>query len=138
MKWYRERLNEMAAYDPVLSCCGDDCAVCPRRLASTDEELRQTAEFWYEVGWRNRVVTNDEIRCVGCGTRQRCAFMILPCMREHDVNVCKECTKYPCERIGDMLRSSAIKAEECRAHCEDDEEWRMLKRAFYEKEKNLK
>lgn len=137
MKWYKDRLSEIAAKEPVLSCCGDDCAVCPRRIASTDEELSQTAEFWYESGWRDRVVSSDEIRCNGCGTRQRCAFMILPCMKEHGVAACRDCPRYPCEKIRDMLRRSAVKAAECRAHCPDDEVWQMLKRAYYEKEKNL-
>lgn len=137
MKWYKEKLPELASRDPVLSCCGDDCAVCPRRLATTDDELHETAVFWHEVGWRDRVVTNDEIRCDGCGTRQRCAFMILPCMKEHAVAVCRDCPQYPCGKITDMLRSSEIKAEECHSHCPDEDEWLMLKRAFYEKEKNL-
>ena len=138
MKWYKEKLNEMIASEPIRSCCGDDCAVCPRRLASTDEELRQTAEFWYKVGWRDHIVSNDEIRCGGCGTRKRCTFMILPCMKEHAVSACSSCSQYPCERIADMLHRSEIKAEECRVCCSDEAEWQMLKRAFYEKEKNLR
>lgn len=138
MQWYRDKLDGIAGNVPDLSCCGDDCAVCPRRLAQTDEELRQTAVFWHEVGWRDHVVSNDEIRCLGCGTRGRCTFMILPCMREHGVENCKSCGEYPCDRIADMLRRSAVKEAQCRALCTDDREWRMLKRAFYEKEKNLK
>lgn len=137
MKWYRDRLDEIAQRSPVYSCCGDDCAVCPRYLAETEDELRQTAEFWYQVGWRDHVVTGDEIRCRGCGTRGSCSFMILPCMKEHGVTACNQCRQYPCEKISDMLRRSAVKAEECRACCKDDAQWRMLKRAFYEKEKNL-
>lgn len=138
MKWYREKLDQLKNLPSVYSCCGDDCAVCPRFLASSEEELRQTAEFWREVGWRDHIVSNDEIRCRGCGTRQRCTFMILPCMNEHGISRCADCTGYPCEKITDMLKRSEIKAEECRAHCTDEEEWQMLKRAFYEKEENLK
>ena len=136
MKWYREKLDEIGKKQPIYSCCGDDCAVCPRFQASTAEELRQTARFWHEVGWRDHIVSNDEIRCSGCGTRQRCTFMILPCMKEHAVSKCKDCDRYPCEKIEDMLKRSQINAAECRAHCTDEAEWKMLERAFYEKEKN--
>lgn len=137
MEWFIKRLDELKDKQPVYSCCGDDCAVCPRFLASTDEELQQTAQFWYEVGWRDHIVSADEIRCKGCGTRQTCSFMILPCMKEHGVSKCRDCSLYPCDKIDDMFRRSDIKAEECRACCDNEAEWLMLKRAFYEKKKNL-
>lgn len=137
MKWYQDKLDELGKKQPEYSCCGDDCAVCPRHIASTEEELRQTAGFWYEVGWRDHVVSNDEIRCMGCGTREKCSFMILPCLKAHGLTACGSCPRYPCEKIGDMLRRSEIKAAECRACCTEEAEWQMLKRAFYEKETNL-
>lgn len=31
--------------EPIISVCGDDCAVCPRYLAKTDEELKRVAEY---------------------------------------------------------------------------------------------
>ena len=72
MKWYRDRLKELESAEPVISVCGDDCAVCPRYLARTGEELHETAVFWYRAGWRDHVVSNDEIRCTGCGCRPIC------------------------------------------------------------------
>ena len=39
MKWYQERLASLRDAAPVYSVCGDDCAVCPRFLARTEEEL---------------------------------------------------------------------------------------------------
>lgn len=137
MKWYKDKADELRALSPVLSCCGDDCSVCPRHLAATDEELHETAVFWHEAGWRDCIVSNDEIRCAGCGTRGKCAFMILPCMKEHSVSDCRECPGYPCDKLHDMLRRSDIKEAQCRAHCSDPDEWSLLKRAFYEKRKNL-
>lgn len=137
MKWYRDRLEALETAAPVYSVCGDDCAVCPRYLARSDEELRETAEFWMRAGWRDHVVSNDEIKCGGCGSREKCSFMMLPCLREHHVNACRECPGYPCERIRDMLGSSEVKETQCRAVCDDAAEFRMLRRAFYEKEANL-
>lgn len=137
MKWYREKLSELAQKTPIYSVCGDDCAVCPRFSASTDEELAETAEFWYKTGWRDHIVTNEEIRCNGCGTRGKCSFMILPCTKEHEVEQCRECSLFECKKVRDMYRRSYEKREQCRAACESEEEFQMLVRAFYDKEKNM-
>ena len=138
MKWYIERLKEIEQYTPVYSVCGDDCVVCPRYVAKTEEELHETALFWQKAGWRDRVMTNEETVCRGCGTRGSCAFMLLPCVRAHQTDRCKDCPEYACAKIGDMLNKSREKQAQCRAACENEEEYRMLCRAFYEKEANLK
>lgn len=137
MNWYIEKIENIRRLPPRYSCCGDDCAVCPRFLAETEEELRETAEFWHKAGWRDRVVAEEEIRCRGCGTRDSCAFMILSCMQDRQIDDCKRCPEYPCGKIADMLRRSDIKEGQCRAVCGDPAEWEMLKRAFYEKRENL-
>ena len=137
MQWYLDRLEELAAATPIYSVCGDDCAVCPRYLARTDEELHQTAVFWHQVGWRDRVVSNDEIRCRGCGTRKSCAFMLLPCLQEKGLDKCTDCGEHPCGKIRRMLAQSAEKEAQCRNACRHERMFILLKRAFYEKEKNL-
>ena len=137
MRWYRDRIEEMKGMEPVYSVCGDDCAVCPRYLARTEEELHETAVFWHRAGWRDHVVSNDEIRCAGCGSRGMCSFMLLPCIREHQVTACRECREYPCGKIADMLRRSEEKKAQCASACESTEEFLMLCRAFYQKETNL-
>lgn len=138
MKWYIDRLAELETAAPIYSVCGDDCAVCPRYLARTEEELRETAIFWAKAGWRDHVVSSEEIRCKGCGTRGACSFMLLPCVRAHQVDACRACAENPCGKIHDMLARSAQKKEQCRDACENDAEFRMLCRAFYEKETNLR
>lgn len=138
MKWYSDRLKELEKAEPVYSVCGDDCAVCPRRLARTDEELRETAVFWKNAGWRDRLVSGEEIRCAGCGSRGTCSFMLLPCIEAHGVASCRECGAYPCEKIADMLRRSEEKKKQCEAACGHPAEFAMLCRAFYEKEQNLR
>ena len=54
----------------ILAACGNDCSVCPRYTAlpyeKTGEELQHTAELWMKIGYRDHVVTNDEIACSGC------------------------------------------------------------------------
>ena len=137
MKWYIEKLEEIKNNEPIISVCGDDCAVCPRFLAKTDEELHEIAVFWHKIGWRDRVVSNDEIRCTGCGCRPTCSFMILPCQKEKGVSDCKKCGEYRCELIEKMLVGSDEKEKMLRSVCASEEEVQMLKRAFYEKRKNL-
>ena len=138
MKWYIDRLAELENAEPIYSVCGDDCAVCPRFLARTEEELRETAEFWYRAGWRDRVVSGEEIRCAGCGSRKTCGFMILPCTREHGVSACRECPAFECGRVRDTYARSEAKKRQCERACETPEEFQMLCRAFYEKEKNMR
>ena len=137
MKWYVERLDEIKNNEPIISVCGDDCAVCPRYLARTDEELHEVAVFWHRIGWRDRVVGNDEIKCTGCGCRPTCSFMILPCRRKKGVTNCRTCGEYRCELIDRMLIGSDEKEKMLRSVCENDAETEMLRRAFYEKRENL-
>ena len=137
VKWYTDKLKELEKTEPVYSVCGDDCAVCPRYVAETEEELRETAEFWYKVGWRDRIVSTEEISCSGCGSNASCAFGLLPCTREHGVAACAECDSFKCGRIHEMLENSAKSQEACRAACDSEEEFMMIYRSFWEKEKNL-
>lgn len=49
-----------------ITLCGDNCIACPRYNAHSKEELEQVAKLWYRVGWRDRIVSADEIACGGC------------------------------------------------------------------------
>ena len=49
-----------------ITLCGDNCIECPRYNAHSEAELKRVAELRYRVGWRDRVVTNEEITCSGC------------------------------------------------------------------------
>lgn len=138
MKWYIERLEALERAEPIYSVCGDDCAVCPRYVARTEEELHATAVFWHRAGWRDRVVSNEEIRCTGCGSRATCSFMLLPCAREHGVDACRECPGFECGKVRDTFARSEAKKRQCEQACDTPEEFRMLCRAFYEKEKNMR
>ena len=138
MRWYAAKYEELMNDEPIISVCGDDCAVCPRYLARTDEELHETAVFWFETGWRDHVVSNEEIKCTGCGCRATCSFMLLPCTKEHNVAMCYECTDFICDKVSDTLNGSNEKMIRCRENCESDREFELFKRAFYEKEKNMR
>ena len=116
------KLAAMQDAEPIISVCGDDCAVCPRYLAETDEELHETALFWHRVGWRDDVVSNEEIRCTGCGCRPSCSFALLACVNAHGVKQCRECPKFECAKITEMLKNSDVKKGACEAACECPED----------------
>lgn len=138
MKWYIERIEYLKNVTPIISVCGDDCAVCPRYLAETEEELHETAVFWYKAGWRDRIVSNAEIKCIGCGCRPSCSFMLLPCTKEHGVEKCSQCQEFECEKVKRAYELSDEKKRRCEKACGSAEEFDMLVRAFYKKEKNIR
>lgn len=82
-----------------ITLCGDNCIACPRYNAHSKEELRQVAELWYRVGWRDHIVSNEEIRCDGCSSHKQCTYHLVECTKEHNVDKCNQCAEFPCEKI---------------------------------------
>ena len=64
--------------------------------------------------------------------------MLLPCAREHGVSACRNCPEFECDKVRDTYERSEAKKRQCESACDSPEEFRMLCRAFYEKEKNLR
>lgn len=120
----------------IISLCGDDCERCPRYLAKTDEELSRIAELWYRVGWRERILPPNEMRCVGCAPDKPCGYGLTDCTRANGVSKCGECTRFPCEKTADLLARSKDLEAVCKARC-TDEEFDTLSDAFFHKEDNL-
>ena len=120
-----------------ITLCGDNCLVCPRYHAQTTAELNVVAELWYRVGWRDRIVSNEEIRCSGCSPHKQCTYQLVECTQIHSVQKCNQCPQFPCEKIADMLKRSEEYRKKCKAVC-SAEEYAVLEQAFFEKEKNLR
>lgn len=120
-----------------ITLCGDNCIACPRYNAHSDDELKKVAELWFKVGWRDTVVSNDEIRCSGCSSHKECTYKLVECTKEHNVQKCNQCNEFPCKKIHDMLERSAESQKKCREVC-SEQEYNMLKNAFFNKENNLK
>ena len=80
----------------IIAACGNDCSACPRYVAhpyeKTEEELQHTAELWMKIGYRDHIVTNEEISCTGCKPENWCRYHVIGCCREkgsadvHNVN----------------------------------------------------
>lgn len=120
-----------------ITLCGDNCIYCPRYNARTDEELSRVAELWHRVGWRDRIVPNDEIRCTGCSSHKQCTYQLVDCTKEHGVEKCSQCNDFPCVRIDRMLERSEGYRQKCREVC-TKEEYSALEKAFFDKENNLR
>lgn len=120
-----------------ITLCGDNCIECPRYNARTEAELSKVAELWYRVGWRDRIVSNEEISCTGCSSHKQCTYNLVECTKEHGVDRCNQCTEFPCQKIEDMLERSKTYEKRCEKVC-SKEEYLAIQKAFFYKENNLK
>ena len=84
----------------IIAACGNDCASCPRYVLhpyeKNEEELRHTAELWMKIGYRDHIVTNEEISCTGCKPENWCRYHVVKCCDEKDIKTCADCSEYPC------------------------------------------
>ncbi len=123
-----------------LACCGDDCNYCPRytgTINNDEEALRRAAEIWYEIGWRDRILPPDEMKCYGCLSVKNCAYGIKGCCRKKKIDNCGYCVEMPCERLKEAVRR-VKKFEKISKDLMSEEEYEIFKMAFWLKEKRLK
>jgi hypothetical protein len=126
--------------EQIIAACGNRCTACPRYNAhpyeKTESELRQTAELWIKIGYRDRIVSNEEIACVGCRPENWCRYRVVKCCAEKGIPTCAACSLYPCERIQECFAVTQSFEPKCREVC-TEAEYTQRKRAFFEKRQNL-
>lgn len=127
---------ETAFQGKLLSACGNDCASCPRHLPKSEEELQKTAELWHQIGYRDQVVSNEEIACSGCTEDTWCRYQIVRCAHERRISTCGECPQYPCGLFHECLRVTESFQPQCQRACGPDD-YRAIAAAFFEKRQNL-
>lgn len=124
----------------ILAACGNDCAKCPRYnvhpYEKTEDELSHTAKLWYKIGYRDHIVTNEEIACSGCKSDNFCRFNIVKCCEDKHIATCSDRTDYPCDTVKDCFKVTKPFEPACHEAFSEDE-YKQLKKAFFEKEKNL-
>lgn len=103
----------------------------------SEKELQNAAQLWYRVGWRDCVVSSEEIRCEGCSSHKQCIYHLVECTKEHNVDKCNQCEEFPCGKISSMLERSKEYQKRCKDVC-TDAEYDMLEKAFFDKENNLR
>ena len=133
-------MTNIKTADKIIAACGNDCVACPRYTAhpyeKTDEELHHTAELWMRIGYRDHVVSNEEIACHGCKPENWCRYRVIKCCEDHGIKTCGECSEYPCDNIRECFAVTKSFEPMCRQVCTDDE-YKRMEKAFFEKEKNL-
>lgn len=121
---------------PIIAACGNDCSVCPRMLPKTAAELTATAKLWYKFGYRDQVVSNDEISCRGCTPDTWCRHEIVTCTASRKIKNCGECGDYPCNKILAAFENTKRHQPDCQKCC-TEAEFAILEKAFFEKQINL-
>lgn len=120
----------------ILAACGNDCSSCPRFMPKTEAQLKSTAELWFKINYRDRLVDTEEIKCSGCATDNWCRHEIVGCTSERQLDNCGQCEEYPCSKIRESFENTAKFIPACRSCC-TKEEFRIMEKAFFEKKKNL-
>jgi hypothetical protein len=123
-----------------LACCGDVCDLCPRytaTLSGDKEKLKAVAVLLKKVGWRDRVVSEEEVICQGCETyKGDCEFGVRECCLEKNIGNCGECDDYPCDKIQRAFEINRENAEKFKRIL-SSEEYEIFDRAFFSKKENL-
>ena len=120
----------------ILAACGNDCSACPRYTAhpyeKSEEELYRTAELWLKIGYRDHVVSNEEISCTGCKPENWCRYRVARCCEGKGIKACSSCPEYPCKNIRECFEVTGSFEPKCRQVC-SDVEYAALKKHFHDK-----
>ena len=134
-------ISKSVSRERMIAACGNDCSACPRYTAhpygKTDEELHRTAELWMKIGYRDHIVSNEEIDCTGCKPENWCRYHVVKCCKDKGIKTCAECDEYPCANMKDCFSVTKSFEPKCRQVC-TDQEYELLKKAFFMKEQNLR
>lgn len=90
-----------------------------------------------KIGYRDHIVTNEEISCMGCKPENWCRYRVVRCCRDKGISNCSQCEGYPCSNIKECFEVTKSFEPECRKAC-TGEEYNRIRKAFFEKEQNLK
>ena len=97
----------------IIAACGNDCSACPRYVAypyeKTEAELWHTAELWMKIGYRDHIVTNEEISCKGCRPENWCRYHVIKCCGDKGISNCSQCELYPCDNIKECFEVTMLK-----------------------------
>lgn len=125
--------------ESIISVCGDVCSECPRYIATKNNsitELENVARLWHKLGFRDRVIGIEEIKCTGCNKKPNCGYGLTTCEHLMGKDNCGECEFFPCPKFDVIFKKSDIGDEICKLQCNINE-YLVLKRAFFNKKEIL-
>ncbi len=93
--------------------------------------------MWKRVGWRDEVLSPEEIACRGCASVEWCRYDdIRQCGLEKGIENCGACRSYPCEKIGEVFERTEEYAGRCRERF-SKADYERFRKAFFQKKENL-
>lgn len=122
-----------------ISICGDICSECPRYKATMindQEALMRVAETWFRLGFRDKIVSMEEIKCLGCNKQKPCAYGLNNCQHLEDKNNCGECNLFPCPKLEVVFKKTAL-VEKTVKSLSIQAEYLHLKKVFFSKKEIL-
>ena len=122
-----------------LAFCGNDCNVCPRYIATLsgdEEQLKEAALMWKRAGWRDAVLSPEEIVCHGCSSVSWCRYGIRECALEKGVDNCGKCQDYPCEKLLKAFERTESYAKNIKESF-SKEDYECFQKAFFLKKESL-
>ena len=122
--------------DTMIAPCGNDCNICPKYTTKSSEELQKAAKLWYRIGWSDKITSPEKTKCSGCSSSRKLCGLI-NCLNERNLCNCNQCSEFPCEKIDALIQSNKDTQIKCKEMCSDSE-YKILHKAFFEKETNLR
>ena len=118
--------------EEIISFCGDVCSECPRYKATQRndiEKLEALSNLWFRLGFRDKLVDVEDIKCNGCNKNKDCSHNINNCEHLIGKNNCGECNYFPCTKIERVFQKTELIDEICREKCTNFE-YNELAKAF--------
>lgn len=122
-----------------IAFCGDVCPECPRYIATQSNnilEFKKIAELWCRLGFRDKLISPEELKCTGCSKDIDCAHQLNNCEYSNGKSSCGECDLFPCDKINAAFQKTEKIKEICRTKCTDSE-YEILNKAFLMKRQIL-
>ncbi len=123
-----------------LGACGDKCSVCPRYLATVnnDRELfRRILDIYISMGHLPAGFDIELLKCRGCGTVAICSYPDLKkCVASQKLDNCGQCRAYPCPENDEVFVKTQEFMKKLEGKCPAEEFW-MFAEAFFRKKEYL-
>jgi putative acetyltransferase len=124
----------------LIGICGDDCAACPRFIATQTEDPREfekVRDLWVRLGLRPPDFPAEKLACRGCSPANDCAYPEMQaCAHAKSLAHCGRCAEYPCPLIAAAFERSDQFRARVEEICEPAEAAAII-RAFLSKKQNL-
>ena len=123
-----------------IACCGDDCRYCLSYIGTKNNDidlLKKMARILHQIGWRDKELPPEDIKCEGCHSIIKCEYGIKECCEEKGIHHCGMCREYPCSKNEYAFEKNKKDIEICKKVL-SPEDLEMFKKAYFSKKENLK